>query len=77
MYACPALRVYCVNDPIVLNKDIWLSSKFQLCGCVLQACALIINLAICESEGGYYMLSVLPTAVKPYRVICSRWATQL
>lgn len=46
-------------------------------GCVLQASALVINLAICESEGGYYVLSVLPTAIKLYRVICSHCATQL
>lgn len=70
-------RIYDVNDPVVLNKGIRLSSKFWVCGCVLQACALVINLAICESEGGYYMLSVLPTAIKLHRVICSHCATQL
>lgn len=73
----PFFRIYDLHDPVVLNKGIWLSSKFRVCGCVPQACALIINLAICESEGGYYMLSVLPTAIKLYRVICSHCATQL
>lgn len=77
MYVHLFFRVYDVSDPVVLNKGIWLSSKFWVCGCVLQACALIINLAICESEGGYYMLSVLPTAIKLHRVICTRCATQL